>query len=92
MLDEVDLIQNSMAGSKVLPNHTNEEKEFLLRLDVVECWHILENHENLKPWRWVLRSLPRTFSTDDIRAELSGRPMSLYMDQAYDLLDLMART
>jgi hypothetical protein len=72
-------------------NDSKEDKQFLLRLEVVECWHLLKTNENLKPWRWFLRILPQAFSLGDLQAELLIRPRSTYSDRAYALVELIAR-
>ena len=83
MLDEVE----NMTHPGTIPHGTKEDKAFLLRLDVVECWHLLRTHESLKPWRWFLRNLPQAFTIDDLRTEIAKRPRSAYNDRAHDLIE-----
>lgn len=78
-------------GSKLASIHAREDKKFLLRIDVVECWHLMKTHENLRPWRWFVRTLPETFTVSDLQTELIRRPQSLHSDRARALIDLISR-
>ncbi|KIW92149.1 uncharacterized protein Z519_07133 [Cladophialophora bantiana CBS 173.52] len=88
MLDEPEY---GSRRSGVLSTQAKEDRKFLLRLDVVECWHMMNTHENLKPWRWFLRNIPEAFSVDDLCADLVRLPQSPYSDRACALIDLISR-
>jgi hypothetical protein len=72
-------------------NDSMEDKKLLLLLDFVECWHILKTNENLRAWRWFLKTLPQAFTLGDLQAELLIRPHSIYSDRAHALTNLIAR-
>jgi hypothetical protein len=78
-----------MSNAKIGPDSKLEDIEFFLRLDVVECWHILETHADLSRWRWFLSNVARDFTVDHTRAELRARPESPLAGRASDLIDLI---
>jgi hypothetical protein len=88
MLDE-GLAKTSCYGASA--RDSLEDKKLLLRLDVVECWHILTTNEKLKPWRWFLNSLPQAFTVGDLQAELLRHPGSAHNQRAHTLIDLIFR-
>ncbi|KAJ9605988.1 hypothetical protein H2200_009837 [Cladophialophora chaetospira] len=87
MLDE-GMEQPKCTGA--VTQDSKEDQKFLLRLDVVECWHLLKSNENLKSWRWFLDTLAQAFTVGDLQADLVKHPESAYSDRAYELIKLIS--
>jgi len=74
-------------------DHLHESKDdakFSLRLDIVECWHMLKTSEKLKPWSWFSWTFQPAVTIGDICTELARHPMSAHSKRAHALIELIS--
>lgn len=93
---EIILLENLEATRHMVEatdDHLHESKrdaKFSLRLDIVECWHMLKTNEKLKTWTWFSWTFQPAVTIGDICTELARYPLSAHSKRAHALIELIS--